>query len=143
MANIEELQEVELQKLTEEISDIQELEQLIIDGANAKIPYIIDYPFYNEQNKQINFKKMAIKLQPVTSSDWNKATANRFRDNNTAIKIVEKSLYTKNEEPFPMKLIQKMPNGVINTLFKEIARISGVELDTPESRQLMKELMGF
>ena len=142
MENIEELKEIEIEKLTDEISDIAEIEKLILDGANTKIPYSINYPIYDVENKQISFKQMSIKLQPVNSADWNNAMAN-FKDNNRAIKIVEKSLYTKDEQKFPMKLIQKMPSGVITTLYKEIAKISGVELNSEEDKELIKDLMGF
>ena len=142
MADIDQLQNIELEKLNNEISEIAEIEKLIIDGANAKIPYIVDYPFYNKENEEIEFKKMSIKLTPLTSTDWNNAIGNNFNRNST-IKIVSKALYTKNDEPFPEDLVKKMPNGVINTLFKEIGKISGVEFDTETTKQLMKDLMGF
>ena len=142
MTKSEELKQIEIEKLNDEISDIAELEKLILDGAGAKIPYIIDYPFYNENTQEIIYKKMAIKLSPLTSTEWNNAMGNGY-DRNSTIRIVTKALYTKNEEPFPKALVEKMPNGVINTLFKEIAKISGVEFDTESTKQIVKDLMGF
>ena len=143
MVNIEELEQIELEKINDEISDITELEQLITGGAKNRIPYIIDYPFYNQETGEITYKKMAIKLRPLTSVEWNNATGNKIQSSQTAVNLVKKALYTKNEEPFPPALVEKMPNGVINKLFTEIAKISGVQLNSPEAKQLLKDLMGF
>lgn len=144
MANVEELKEAELTQLTEEYNEIAELERLIVDGANAKIPYIINYPRYDEEKAEIVYTELAVKLSPVTSAEWNNATGIIGQDrSDMTIKIVSKGLYTKSGDEFPLKLIRLMPTGVINTLFKEIAKLSGVELNTKENMELMKNLMGF
>ena len=59
------------------------------------------------------------------------------------LELVKKALYTRKGEPFPQELVEKFPTGVVVALVKEIAKISGVNLNSKENIQMAKELMGF
>ena len=130
----------EIEKLTEN-EQVFELDQLITDGAEAKIPITISYP---QPNGEI--VKAGAMIKPLTNVEWNNATRLKRKDNDTTtneIELVKKALYTKDGEKFPPELVPKLPNGVIMELMKEVARVSGVELNNKENLKLVKELMGF
>ena len=78
--------------------------------------------------------------------EWNNATRLQRRpsENTTnEIELVKKALYTRKGEEFPSDLVDKFPTGVVLELVKQIARISGVELNSKENIKMAKELMGF
>lgn len=115
--------------------EIFDLESLIVDGTNAKVPVEINY----------DNKKFGAILKPLTNVEWNNASRVGFKNHKTTteLELLKKGLFTRNDEPFPEKVLVKLPQGVVNALFKELARISGVELNTEENMELAKRLMDF
>ena len=128
----------ELMKLSEE-EEIFNLESLITDGADARIPIEIDFP--TKQGK----KKAAAMLRPLTNLEWNNA-ARKSRKNHTTtneVELLKTALYTKDGEPFPKELVEKLPNGVVIKLVQILGEISGIEV-TKENIKMAKEMLeGF
>lgn len=128
------LQKQEIEMLSED-EQIFDLESLITDGTNAKVPVEVTY----------KGKKYGAILKPLTSIEWNNASRKSIKNDKTTIEIelLKKGLFTKEDKPFPQEILIKLPQGVSTSLFKELARISGVKLDSKENMELAKELMGF
>ena len=140
MTNVDELLEEELQNLQVD-EEVYDLETLITDGRDAKIPIVIEYP-----RKDGVMVKAGALIRPLTNVEWNNATRLRRNPNDTTtneLELVKKALYTKSGEQFPPELVTDMPNGVIMELVKEIAKISGVNLQSKENIRMAKEMMGF
>lgn len=139
MTNTDELLQQEIESLSAE-EEIFDLESLITDGVDAKIPIVIEFP------KDGKMVKAGAMIRPLTIVEWNNATRLQRRpsENTTnEIELVKKALYTRKGEEFPPDLVDKFPTGVVLELVKQIARISGVELNSKENIKMAKELMGF
>lgn len=128
----------ELIKLSEE-EEIFNLESLITDGADARIPIEIDFPTKNGK------KKAAAMIRPLTNVEWNNAlriARKNFKTTNE-IELLKMALYTKEGEPFPKELVEKLPNGVVMKLVQTLGEISGIEV-TEENMKMAKEMLaGF
>lgn len=128
----------ELIKLAEE-EEIFNLESLITDGADARIPIEINFP------TKEGTKKAAAMIRPLTNVEWNNATriARKNFTTTNEIELLKMALYTKDGEPFPKELVEKIPNGVIVKLVQKLSEISGVEI-TEENIKMAKEMLeGF
>ena len=140
MTDVNKLREEELEMLSKEDEEIFDLESLITDGVDAKIPIIISYP---KDGKTV---KAGALIRPLSNIEWNNATRlNRAPTSKTTneVELVKKALYTRSGEQFPPKLVEQLPNGVILELVKQIAHISGVDIDSKENIRMAKEMMGF
>lgn len=128
------LQEKEIELLTKE-EEIFDLESLITDGIEAKVPIEIKY----------GEKTFGALIKPLTSTEWNNATRINLKNPKTTadIELVKKGLYNLNGEKYPPETIEKLPAGIILEIMKQIAKISGIELNTKENKEIAKELMGF
>lgn len=137
MTNIDELKKQELEDLniTENDLEIFELEQLITNGIEEKIPIEITY-------KNQTFGAL---IRPLTSIEWNNAVnkANRRTDTNVETELLKTGLYNKDGSPFNPELIPKLPAGVSSSIMKEIAKVSGVNFDSEENMKLVRKIMGF
>lgn len=123
--------------------DVLGLEQLIVDGADARVPLEIEFPVY--KNGKQEKKKYLVIIKPLRSSELNNATQiglkNSYTDVNT--EIVKLGLITKDGEPYPEEVVEKLPAGVINKLTEHICEISGLNTDKEANAKLIKEMMGF
>lgn len=135
MVNIDELKQKEIENITNEELEVFELESLITNGIEEKVPIEITY-----QNK--TFGAM---LRPLTSVEWNNATtkANNTLNTNVEVELLKIGLYNKDGTPFPKELISKLPAGISSQLMKELGRISGVNFDSEENIKLVRKIMGF
>lgn len=139
MTDIEKLKEEELENLTqEEDEELFDLETLILDGADAKVPVIIDFPTAE------GVKKVGCMIKPLTAPEWNNAIklSRKLRDSSAELEIVKLGLFDKNGEPFNYDLLVKMPNGVVQTIFNMISDISGVKLGE-EQLKILENILGF
>lgn len=137
MEDVSKLQEKELIALSDD--EVFDLETLITDGADAKIPITIKFP--TSEGKVV---KAAAMIRPLTSIEWNNCVKlNRSKNDksNNEVDLLEKALYTKDGKQFPKDLIKKIPAGVVLEIVNEISRISGI--DTEQNIKLAKEMMGF
>ena len=130
--------EKELKHLQQE-DEILELDQIITEGVNAKIPFTFTYP-----NTK---KKVGVIVRPLSTNEYQKAilTSKKFKTN-FLIELTKLGVYKMDESKFPEDLIMKLPAGVITRITNEINRISGVELidDSGDvQQQIFDDLMGF
>lgn len=135
---IEKMREKELADLTN--NNPVDLETLILEGANARIPVTFDYPKPNGE-----FVELTCCLKPLTSTEVDNARrlALKTRGTTAEIEMLKRGLYTKEGEQFPPELIPKMVSGVVDALVQKLLELSGVKIDEEEQIKFAKEIMGF
>ena len=130
-------QEEELASLQNE-QELVNLETLITEGSDLRIPIVFDYPTQN------GLKKVSAIIRPLTVAEWEEATNYVMHHKKEfTLKILEKGLLNNDGEPIPIELLRKMPIGVVNEIYRRISDVSGVKEDKEEQFKLTKELMGF
>lgn len=134
MTDIKKLQEEELNSLSVD-TEVLDLESLITDGVNAKVPVEITY----------KGKTYGAILKPLTNPEWNNATRIGLGNTKSSseLELLKRGLYTKNDKKFPAEIIEKLPAGVVMELAKELARISGISINVEDNVKLAKEMLGF
>ena len=139
MVDVNKLKEEELENLEKKEEEvIYDLESLILDGVDSKIPIVIDFPTSN------GIKKVGALIKPLTAVEWNNAIrlANKLKDSTSEIEIVKIGLFSKDGEAFSYDLIMKMPSGVVKDIFYKIADVSGVKFSEQEIG-ILEAMMGF
>lgn len=140
MVDVDELQQKELENIEDNDKKAYDLESLILDGANARIPIIIDYP--TEGGGTI---ELALKIKPLTDVDINNAIRAFRKNKNTSIRIeyLKRGLYTKDDKPFPSHLLKEMYTGAITSLYDKLCDVSGIHVSKEDAKEFREELMGF
>ena len=123
--------------------DVFDLERLIVDGADARIPVEVDFPVYRDG--ELTVKKYGVMIRPLKSSELNNATQAglRFDDTDVNTEIVKKGLCRKDGSPYDPDVVEKLPAGVINKLVEKICEVSGIQQDKERNAELIREMMGF
>ena len=128
----------ELEHLQQE-DEIFELDQVITEGTNAKIPFTFVYPNTN--------KKVGVLVRPLSTNEYQNAILSSKRlKTNLLIELAKLGVYKLDESKFPEDILMELPAGVITKITNEINRLSGVELmNVPEDtqQQIFDDLMGF
>lgn len=136
--SVEKEKQKELEHLQQE-DEIFELDQIITEGTNAKIPFTFIYPNTT--------KKVGVLIRPLSTNEYQNAILKSKRlKNNLLIELAKLGVYKLDESKFPENLLLELPAGVITKITNEINRISGVELmDASEDaqQQIFDDLMGF
>ena len=142
MIDIDKLKEEELNHLSEE-EEVFDLERLIVDGADARIPIEIDFPIYKDG--ELTYKKYGVLVKPLKSAELSNATQIGLRDKSSDVntEIVKLGLCKKTGEPYPPGFVEKLPAGVVNKLCEKICEVSGIRQDKERNDELVRELMGF
>lgn len=144
MVDVDELKQKELESIQNQDNDntdeVYDLESLILGGAEARIPIIVDYP-----NEDGTTTELALKLKPLTDVEVNNAIKAHRKNKNTSLRIeyLKRGLYLKDNTKFPSHLIKSMHTGVVLQLYNKLCEISGVKANEEEQKQLMDELLGF
>ena len=119
--------------------EIFELDQIITEGVNAKIPFTFIYPNTD--------KKVGVLIRPLSTNKYQKAILKSKKlKTNFLVELAKLGVYKMDESKFPEELITKLPAGIVTMITNEINRISGVELvdESGEAQQqLFEDLMGF
>ena len=64
-------------------------------------------------------------------------------DTDVNTEIVKEGLCTKNGDPFPADVVEKLPVGVIVKLAEKICEVSGITPSGEDQSKLVREVMGF
>jgi len=136
--SVEKEKQKELEHLQQE-DEIFELDQVITEGTNAKIPFTFVYPNTN--------KKVGVLVRPLSTNEYQNAILSSKRlKTNLLIELAKLGVYKLDESKFPEDILMELPAGVITKITNEINRLSGVELmNVPEDtqQQIFDDLMGF
>lgn len=139
--NIEELKQEEIEQIQNE--DVMELEQLIIQGSEATIPIVIDYPIF--KGDHVEYVEVGAFIKPLTNKQSTIAYAKGIRSASSTpnIELVKIALYDKNMEHLKPELVEKMPSGIIDAITKQVMDVSGIKIDKDEQADLVRRLMDF
>lgn len=134
--------EEEIEALSHE-TELMDLETLIIDGTNARIPVELEIPIYNDG--ELVYKTYGALIKPLTSNELNNATQLGLKDDATDVntEIVKLGLCKKDGTLYNEEIVEKLPAGVINALTEKILDASGVKQDKEQNTEFLRELMGF
>lgn len=136
--SVEKEKQKELEHLQQE-DEIFELDQIITEGTNAKIPFTFIYPNTT--------KKVGVLIRPLSTTEYQNAIlSSRRLKTNLLLELAKLGVYKLDESKFPEDLLTELPAGIITKITNEINRISGVELmNVPEDtqQQIFDDLMGF
>lgn len=134
--------EEEIEMLSQE-NEVFDLETLIVDGADARIPIEVEFPIY--KNGELKYKKYGVMIKPLKSSELTNATQKGLRDSNSDVntEIVKLGLCRKTGAQYSPEIVEKLPAGVINKLTEKICEISGIHQDKEKNNELIREMMGF
>ena len=153
MVNIDELEQMELEELnnetitdnTDDEIDLNELENLILEGTDYKVPVLIEYPVFNKKTGEMKNVRYTAKLRPVTNTEVNNArrSVGKIKGTSFELELLKRALYTKNDELFKPAIIFAMKAGVVARLVETLLDISGIKLDKDEQEAYARELMGF
>lgn len=116
MTNVDKLKEEELVQLGEEMN----LEDLIILGADKKIPLIIEYPTIDggKTTAKLFCKQLTLReLENVNTS------SNNLQD---VLPILRKTLFKQNGDNFSKPELMELPIGVLKELMIKIFELSGM-----------------
>lgn len=115
-----------------EAQELFDLETLITEGMDARVPIEIEFP---------NGKKAAAMIRPLNANEFK--TIYDGDASNILISILEKSLMNKNGDALPRSLIEAMPIGLPAKIIKQIFEISGVETTEEDTNELINNLNLF
>lgn len=134
--DLENEQKAELEMLSNEDGEVFDLETLILDGENAKIPITFIYPNTD--------KTVGVMIRPVTTSEYNQVLRKSERLGlQFLVEILKIALYKMDGTPFPQELIGKLPAGVCAELVEKINDISGIKSNEEDLNKVNAELLGF
>lgn len=136
--SIEYEKQKELEHLQQE-EEIFELDQIISEGTNAKIPFTFIYPNTT--------RKVGVLIRPLSTNEYQNAIMrSRKLKSNFLIELAKLGIYKMDETEFPEDLLMELPAGVITKITNEINRISGIELikgSEEVQQKLLEDMMGF
>ena len=116
MTNVDKLKEEELVQLGEEMN----LEDLIILGADKKIPLVIEYPNLDgtKTAAKLFCKQLTLReLENVNTS------SNNLQD---ILPVLRKTLFKQNGDNFSKPELMELPIGVLKALLVKIFELSGM-----------------
>lgn len=111
-----------------------DLEELITEGTDAKVPITIEFP---------NGKKAKALIKPVLAEDLKRISFNYDDPFEMMTEILKISLLNSNGEPLPDKLVDGLPAGLPIKIAEEIFEISGIETNPEDAGQLKEDLESF
>lgn len=121
-----------------------DLESLIVDGANARIPIEVEFPIYHEDGTMTYETRGAV-IRPLKSHELTNASqiGLRLDDSDVNTEIVKAGLCRKDGSSYPPGVVESFPAGVISALANKILDVSGVKPDKKATEEYMKMIAGF
>lgn len=132
----------ELEHLSHE-EEVFELDTLITQGVNAKIPVSFKYPNTD--------KTVGVMIRPLSTEEYKLAVKKaKNLKKNYLIELLKSSLFNTEGEPFPVEVIKELPFGVVTYLASMVNKISGMDLlknddgsDEVDMAEAIGVMMGF
>lgn len=111
-----------------------DLETLITEGTEAKVPIIIEFP---------DGRKSKALIKPVLAEDLKIIGFNFDNPFTVMTEVLKISLLNSNGEPLSEKLIDGLPAGLPIKISQEIFKISGIETNPEDAQQMKEDLESF
>lgn len=119
-------------KIAENKEDYFDLETLITEGADARVPIEVEFP---------NGKKAQALIKPISTGEF--STIYNGNAAELMVNVLTAALMNKNGEPLSPSLIEAMPVGLPEKIVKQIFDISGIETNPEDAEKLKEELELF
>lgn len=119
-------------KIAENKEDYFDIETLITEGADARVPIEVEFP---------NGKKAQALIKPISTGEF--STIYNGNAAELMVNVLTAALMNKNGEPLSPSLIEAMPVGLPEKIVKQIFDISGIETNPEDAEKLKEELELF
>lgn len=119
-------------KIAENKEDYFDIETLITEGADARVPIEVEFP---------NGKKAQALIKPISTGEF--STIYNGNAAELMVNVLTAALMNKNGEPLSPSLIEAMPVGLPEKIVKQIFDISGIETNPEDAEKLKDELELF
>ncbi|MBQ2652648.1 MAG: hypothetical protein IJF83_03765 [Methanobrevibacter sp.] len=133
--SLDEEKQKEMEHLSQE-TEVYDLESLIVDGDEAKVPISFIYPNTN--------KTVGAMIRPVNTKEYNHVLKKSERFGLLfLVEMLKIALYKMDGTKFPEESIGKLPAGVCAEIVEKINDISGIKSNEADLDRLNENLMGF
>lgn len=111
-----------------------DLEELITEGTNAKIPIVIEFP---------DGRKSKALIRPILAEDLKLVNFDFDKPFDMVVEILKMCLFNSKGEQLSEKFINGLPGGLPMKIGEQIFKISGIEINPNNSGQLKEDLESF
>ena len=119
-------------KIAENKEEYFDLETLITEGVESRVPIEIEFP---------NGKKAQAMIRPISTGEF--STIYNGNAGELLVNVLRFALMNKNGEPLDPALIRAMPVGLPAKLVEQIFEISGIETNPEDADRLKEKLELF
>ena len=119
-------------KIAENKEEYFDLETLITEGVESRVPIEIEFP---------NGKKAQAMIRPISTGEFQ--TIYNGNAAELLVNVLSHSLMNKNGEPLSSALIEAMPVGLPAKIVEQIFEISGIETNPEDADRLKEKLELF
>lgn len=112
--------------------ELFDLETLITEGVDARVPIIIEFP---------DGRKAQAQIKPISTSEFQSIASGNAKE--IIVNVLSESLMNKNGEPLDSTLIEAMPIGLPAKIVMQIFEISGIETNNEDIEDAVKQLQLF
>lgn len=143
MTDIEELKNEEIEMLSESsgTDEVFDLDVLITEGVNAKVPLNFTYPNTD--------KTVGVMIRPLSTDEYKTAIqkAKKFKKV-VFFELLKLGLYKMDGSKFPDEILDELPFGVVTYIAGNIHKISGMDLsnnsnDDMDLNEVISNMLGF
>lgn len=123
MTDVEKLKNEEIEQLSESngVDDIFDLDVLITEGVNAKVPLNFTYPNTD--------KTVGVMIRPLSTEEYKTAIQKAKKLKKVVFfELLKLGLYKMDGSKFPNEVLEELPFGVVTFIAGNIHRISGMDL---------------
>lgn len=126
------MNEINIAETNNNTDDFFDLETLIAEGVDARVPIEVEFP---------NGKKAQALIKPISTGEF--STIYNGNAAELLINVLKHSLMNKNGELLNPSLIVAMPVGLPAKIVQQIFKISGIETNPDDAEKLKDELELF
>ena len=126
------MKELEIAETNNNTDEFFDLESLITEGVDAKVPIEIEFP---------NGKKAQALIKPISTGEFQSIYNGDASE--LVVNVLSNALMNKKGEPLDPMLIKAMPIGLPAKIVEKIFEISGIETNPEDSEKLKEELELF
>lgn len=143
MTDIEKLKNEEIEMLSESngTDEVFDLDVLITEGVNAKVPLNFTYPNTD--------KTVGVMIRPLSTHEYKTAIqkAKKFKKV-VFFELLKLGLYKMDGSKFPDEILDELPFGVVTYIAGNIHKISGMDLSDNSSgdvdlNEIVSNMLGF
>ena len=126
------MKELEIAETNNNTDEFFDLESLITEGVDAKVPIEIEFP---------NGKKAQALIKPISTGEFQSIYNGDASE--LVVNVLSNALMNKKGEPLDPMLIKAMPIGLPVKIVEKIFEISGIKTNPKDAEKLKEELELF